>query len=421
MVSRRLEPHLRAAARRFRVVTLTGPRQSGKTTLCRSVFGDKPYASLEAPDTRAFARADPRGFLAQWPEGALLDEIQYAPELLSYVQERVDASPRRGQYVLTGSQQLGLLSAVSQSLAGRTAVLHLLPLGLDEVRRFRRKPSTLYATLLTGSYPEVHERRLPPAAWYASYVATYLERDVRAVVRVADLAAFQTFLRLVAGRAGQILNLSSLGADAGVSQPTARAWLSVLEAGFVVFRLPPLHRNLNKRLTKSPKLYFYDTGLCAWLLGVRREDDLAHHPLRGALFENFVVSEILKARVHQGLEPSLHFYREQSSREVDVVLDDGLHLALVEIKSGQTVPDDAFAALSAVERVVRDATVGAPPASIARALVYGGDRSFTRSEVRVVAWPDVPSESWGARAGPRRVHARPRATAHEPAARGTRR
>jgi predicted AAA+ superfamily ATPase len=386
MVERALAEPLRRAARQFRVVTLTGPRQSGKTTLCREVFAGLPYASLESPDIRAFALADPRAFLAQFPKGAILDEIQAAPSLLSYVQERVDVDRRRGQFVLTGSQQLALAASVSQSLAGRSAVLQLLPLGHEEVRAFPRPPRGLEATIVAGSYPEIHDRRVPSATWYASYVATYVERDVRTVINVGNLVTFQTFLRLVAGRAGQLLNLSSLGADAGVSQPTARAWLSVLEAGYLVFRLPPLHRNLGKRLTKSPKLYFYDTGLLAWLVGIRRPEDLTVHPLRGAIVENWVVSEIVKARVHRGLEPSLAFYRDQSGREVDLVLEEGARTVLVEVKSGKTIAADFFDGLEEVAAIV-----GSNPE---RVLVYGGDARQSRSNVTVLPWSEVAGHPW---------------------------
>jgi len=386
VVDRLLAEALRQRARQFRVVTLTGPRQSGKTTLCRAVFPELPYATLEPPDVRAFAESDPRGFLEQFPTGAVLDEVQRVPALLSYVQERVDERRRCGQFVLTGSQQLALASTVTQSLAGRSAVLHLLPLGLDELRGFRRAPRGLDATLAAGSYPEIHDRRIPSSAWYASYVATYLERDVRTLVNVGDLLAFQTFLRLVAGRAGQLVNLSSLGADAGISQPTARAWLSVLEASYLVFRLPPLHRNLGKRLTKSPKLYFHDTGLLVWLLGIRDPSDPAIHPLRGAIFENWVVSEVTKSRIHRGLTPGLSFYRDQSGREVDLVLEDGARTVLAEIKSGKTIASDFFAGLDAVAELLGP--------TVEKVLVHGGDTSQRRTAAHVLGWDAVAAFDW---------------------------
>ncbi len=269
MIDRDLAPRLLQAARRFPAVTLTGPRQSGKSTLCGAVFPNLAYANLEAPDVRAFAVADPRAFLAQYPDGAVVDEVQRAPDLPSYLQELIDSDPRPGRFILTGSRNLALLRTVSQSLAGRTAVLHLLPLANNEVRRFESHPATLEDALFTGGYPAILDRRIHPSDWLAGYVATYLERDARAVGNITDLEVFQRFVELCAGRTAQLLNYSSLAADCGVSQPTAKAWLNVLEASFLVFRLRPFHANLRKRLVKTPKLHFHDPGLACWLLGIR--------------------------------------------------------------------------------------------------------------------------------------------------------
>lgn len=395
MILRRLQPQLRAAASDFRAVTLTGPRQSGKSILCRSTFPEMPFASLEDPTVREFALRDPQAFLDQFPDGAILDEVQRAPDLLSYAQGRLDASNRRGQFVFTGSQHFGLLASVSQSLAGRTAVLNLLPLGLDEVRRFEPRPNGLFETIVAGSYPEIHDRRVPTESWYSSYVTTYVERDIRQVVRVGDLGAFQTFVRLVAGRAGQLLNLASLGADAGITQPTARSWLSVLETGFLVFRLPPLHRNLGKRLTKNQKVYFFDTGLLCWLLGIHAARDLTHHPLRGAIFENWVVSEVMKARVHEGKTPALYFYRDRTGREIDLVLDTGTRFDMVEIKSGKTIASDYFESLDAVGEIIANSrSTDAPHVPVGRIVVYGGDESQARTGTRVLSWQDVATHPW---------------------------
>jgi len=392
VIRRVLLDRVLAAARRFPVVTITGPRQSGKTTLARSAFPAKPYANLELPDVREFAASDPRGFLAQFPKGALLDEVQRVPDLLSYLQALVDEGLPNGAFVLTGSQHYGLLERVSQSLAGRTAVLYLLPLGLEEVRRFPSAPTDLFRVLHAGGYPRIYDRRLPAGEWLAAYTETYVERDVRQVLRLGDLGAFQTFLRLCAGRVGQLLNLSALGADGGVSHATARAWLSVLEAGFLVFRLPPFHRNLGKRLTKSPKLYFYDSGLLCYLLGIRRAEDLRLHPLRGPVFESWVVSEILKARVHRGLPPDLSFYRDHKGTEVDLVLETGIRLVAVEIKSGQTVASDAFASLEAFAHGAARARLA--PGRIESVLVYGGDEGQRRTNATVLPWSRIDAVDW---------------------------
>lgn len=392
MVDRLLSGPLLRLARRHPVVTVTGPRQSGKTTLCRLVFPRKPYVSLEPPDERDLARQDPRAFLARYPRGVVIDEVQRAPEILSYVQEVVDRDARPGQYILTGSQQLGLFEAVSQTLAGRTALLQLLPLNLSEIRRFPQSPADLWALVWTGGYPRIYDRRLPADEWLSSYAAMYVERDVRQMVNVGDLLVFQTFLRLCAGRVGQLVNLSALGADAGVTHMTARAWLSVLEASFIAFRLPPLHRSLTKRLVKTPKLYFYDTGLLCWALGIRSAAQLETHPLRGAIFECWVVAEIVKQHTHRGLVPRLSFFRDQKGHECDLVIEQGDRVVAVEIKSGQTVAPDVFAALSRVAEDLRAAPGGTVP--VVSVVVYAGSGSHARTAARQVSWRDVDSVGW---------------------------
>jgi predicted AAA+ superfamily ATPase len=398
MIRRTLHDLAALRARQYPVVVITGPRQSGKTTLCRMAFGDKPYASLETPDVREYAVTDPRGFLAEYPDGAVLDEVQRAPHLLSYIQGIVDERHENGLFILTGSQHFGLLDAVSQSLAGRSSMLHLLPLELEELRRFPSPPRDLVTTLFAGAYPRIHEQCLPPGEWLASYTETYVERDVRQVLRVGDLAAFQTFLRVCAGRIGQLVNLSALGADCGLSHNTARAWLSVLEAGYIAYRLPPLHRNLGKRLVKTPKLYFYDSGLLCYLIGIREPDQLRHHPLRGAIFESWVVAEILKARVHRGLPSDLFFFRDRTGTEVDLVLETGARPLAVEIKSGQTVAPDFFKSLASLADLLAAA---AEPAGVERVVVYGGESSQSRSGVEVLAWSDLDRMDWARAGGPK--------------------
>lgn len=391
MIRRTLAAKLGALARAFPIVTVTGPRQSGKTTLCRAAFRDKPYVSLEAPDVREYAQRDPRGLIADHAGGAVFDEVQRVPELLSYLQGEVDARPAAGRFILTGSANFALLQSVSQSLAGRTGLLQLLPLSLEEVRRFPVPPDQLFTLLWQGGYPALYDRQVPPGDWYAAYVGTYVERDVRQLLNVANLGAFQTFLRLCAGRSAQLLNASALGADAGITHNTARAWLTVLEASYLAFRLPPFHANLNKRLVKTPKLHFYDSGLLCWLLGITRPEQLREHPLRGAIFESWVIAEIVKARANRGLAPHLSFFRDRKGLEVDAVLDRGTELVAVETKSGQTVAADFFAALTTFAAALA-ARKRSP--RVTSLVVYGGAQRQRRSEAAVVPWSKLDEVDW---------------------------
>jgi len=381
LIERDMAYRLRAAARQWPAVTLTGPRQSGKTTLCRSLFAGRDYVSLEAADTRQFATDDPRGFLAALADGAVIDEVQRAPELLSYLQGMIDDDPRPGRWILTGSHHLTLSSSVSQSLAGRTALLTLLPLARNETVRFAKHPGTLDACMVTGGYPAILERGIEPAEWLSAYASTYIERDVRTVTNVGDLATFTRFVQLCAGRCGQLLNYTSLAADCGISQPTAKAWLSILEATYIVFRLPPYHANLRKRLVKMPKLHFYDTGLACWLLGIREPAQLSAHPLRGALFETWVTAEIAKHRANRGLPGGMFHYRERSGREVDVVLERPGSAMLIEAKASMTPGSHLLSTASAVrDRLADDDTAALPFA------VYGGDADQHRQTGDIISW-----------------------------------
>jgi predicted AAA+ superfamily ATPase len=375
VIPRQIAPVLRALARKVPVVTVFGPRQSGKTVLCRAAFPRKPYANLEAPDVRQFALEDPRGFLRRFPSGALLDEVQRAPELLSYIQAEVDERRAPGRYVLTGSQQWLLSERVSQSLAGRTALLRLLPFSLAEMRG-RYPAGSLDETLLRGFYPRIHDARLRPAQALADYVETYVQRDLRLLANVRDLSLFVKFLGLLAGRAGQLLNLSQLAGDAGVSHTTARQWLSLLEAGFIVHLLPPWFANLGKRLVKAPKLYFVDVGLACYLLGITAAAQLARHPLRGALVENLVVIEALKAFHNRGLAPRMHFYRDSNGNEVDLLLEHGAALYAVEVKAGATVAPDFVKGLAKFSGLMAGRLGGG-------AVVYGGESAQQRGAFQV--------------------------------------
>ncbi|MEA2564621.1 MAG: uncharacterized protein QOH06_6125 [Acidobacteriota bacterium] len=395
MIPRALETALHGVARQYPVVTLTGPRQSGKTTLVREAFPGHAYASLEEPDVREFALADPRGFLGQFADRVILDEVQRAPDLFSYIQSIVDRDDVPGRYILSGSQNFLLLRSIGQSLAGRSAVLHLLPLSLAELEG--RQPFPLEAlgkeipggsresspdfadVLFRGFYPRIHDKGLDPSTWHSGYYQTYIERDVREVLNVGDIEAFGRFVRLCAGRNGQLLNLSSLANDCGITHTTARRWISILEASFLVLLLRPYHANFGKRLIKSPKLYFIDTGLLCYLLRIQSPEDLRLHGSRGSIFESFVVADLLKNFLNRGREADLYFWRDSTGHEIDVVIDRGRERVAVEIKSAQTVAEDFFVGIDFWRKLVGD--LEAPSA-----LIYGGGRSFRRSGVAVQSW-----------------------------------
>ena len=367
----------------YPVVTVLGPRQSGKTTLCRMAFPDKPYVNLEQPDVREFAQQDPKAFLAQFPDGAVLDEIQNVPSLLSWIQVLTDADPRQGRFVLTGSHQLQVSAQVTQSLAGRTAVLDLLPLSLSELAKASGlstgEPSDANVLMLQGGYPRIHAQNMPPEVMLSDYFATYVERDVRQLINLRHLREFGQCVRLLAGRTGQLLNQTSLGNEVGVSSNTITQWLSILEASFLVFSLAPWSVNIGKRLVKSPKVYFYDVGLACWLLGIKTVEQLQHHPLRGALFENLVVLEVLKSLRNQGLRDPLYFFRDSNGLEIDLLLDHADGLQLVEIKASQTVSAPLFKNLRTVSTLLGDRVKS-------QHLIYGGDERQDRTGVQVVPY-----------------------------------
>lgn len=395
MVPRHLTKKLLDSAKNYPVVHLTGPRQSGKTTLVKKTFPTHQYVSLEDPDERDFALSDPRGFIGRFEhQGAILDEVQRVPELLSYLQTEIDRDDRPGRFILTGSQQLMLRSQVVQTLAGRAALLHLLPFSLKELMR-RRPPDPYYVTnpavhptapgrpletvLFTGLYPRIHDKGLDAHDWLANYYRTYVEKDVRQVLQVGDLEAYQRFVRVCAGRNGQLLNFSSLAADCGISHSTARQWVSTLEASFLVTLIRPHFRNFSKRLIKSPKLYFLDTGLLCYLLHINDSKSLLTHPYRGAIFEAFIISEIIKAFLNKGVDPPVFFWRDRTGHEVDLLMERGEELLPVEIKSGRTVVADSFKGLKFWLSLR-----GNPQEK--GALVYGGDKGFIRNGINVRPW-----------------------------------
>lgn len=375
MINRTIESDFKNLASQYSVVTITGPRQSGKTTLCKKAFPGKAYVNLENIDTRQFAAEDPRGFLKNYPEGAILDEIQRAPDLLSYIQVLVDESPQKGLFILTGSNNFEISSNISQSLSGRTALLKLLPLSIEELSE-RYDVSSTDKLLLTGFYPRIYDEGLNPTTVLGDYFETYIERDLRNLINLKELVLFQRFVKLCAGRVGQLLNLSSMANDAGISHTTARSWLTLLEASYIVFTLQPYFANISKRLVKAPKLYFYDVGLASYLIGLEKELHVSRDPLRGNLFENMVVIEALKYLLNRGKRNNLNFYRDNTGNEVDLIIKDGPDLFPVEIKAGETITRDYFKGLKSFQKTFKDnKTWGG--------LIYGGGEAQERSEALI--------------------------------------
>ncbi len=383
MIPRHAAPRILRLLDGFPIVTVTGPRQSGKTTLVRELLPHKPYVSLESPAQREFARSQPADFLRQFPAGAVIDEAQNAPELFSEMQGVVDASGQMGLFVLTGSHNLSLLSGVTQSLAGRTALVELLPLSIAELRGAGLLDANYASHLVKGFFPAIYARSLEPFEWLHAYLVTYAERDARQLAAIQDLSAFQRFLKLTAARTGQLLNMQSLASDAGVSDKTAKHWLSILETCYLVHFVHPHFANFGKRLTKSPKLYMTDSGLAAALMGIQNEAQMQNHPLRGALFETMVVNEFRKNRCNTGVRDPLYFWRDNIGTEVDLILERGNEIAAVEIKSGISVASDAFGNLKKWQKY---ATERGSFSAIYPGLVYGGDTRFTREGVDVLPW-----------------------------------
>jgi predicted AAA+ superfamily ATPase len=381
MITRDITQELVRSAAEYPVVTILGPRQSGKTTLTRMTFPDRPYFSLEDPDVRMAAEADPRGFLAQMEGGGVLDEVQRLPVLLSYIQGMVDKTRKRGRFILTGSHQPLLHEAISQSLAGRTAMLALWPFSLHEIRGYD-PPRDPFDLIRRGFFPRLHEEGLEPRRFFNGYLQTYVERDVRALIQLRDLSLFQKFLTLLAGRVGQVVNLASLGNDLGASATTIRSWLSVLKASYVVFELPPFFENVQKRVIKSPKIYFTDVGLAAFLLGIHTAEQASRDPLRGNLYENLVIADIMKSALNRGIRPELYFFRDSHGNEIDLLVREKGRLTPVEIKSAATFSTDF------VKRIEWFQTLGLKRV-LPGAVLYNGERPFDVRGVRILNPLDV--------------------------------
>lgn len=393
MISRHIADQLLEAATQYPVVAVTGPRQSGKTTLCKELFKEYKYVNLEKPDIREFAKADPNGFLNHYAGPVIFDEVQRTPELFSYIMPLVDEHQKMGEYVLSGSQNFHLQDAISQSLAGRCATMKFLPLSFREihgvnnhdifslsVEKTETTEGNAFEQIFQGGYPPLYDRQIKPTGWYAQYTQSYLERDVRNLVNIGDLDTFERFLRLAAGRSGQLLNYDSLAMDAGVSPTTAKRWISILAASYIVFLLRPHSRNFNKRLIKTPKLYFYDTGLLCYLLNIRSVKNLYLHSQRGHIFETYIISELVKSSYNQGIEPPFYFWRDSQGHEVDLLIEDGETLYPIEIKSGQTVSGSMFEGLEYWQQLN-----GGDDGM----LIYGGNESYKRNGFHVRGWASI--------------------------------
>lgn len=384
MITRTITQQVLAAAKVYPFVALVGPRQSGKTTLAKALFPSYTYVSLENLDQRTYAQQDPRGFLAAYPYHCIFDEIQKAPTLFSYLQEIGDQKGM-GRYILTGSQNFLLHKHISQSLSGRIALLSIYPFSMEELSSaglgFERPEEYMF----TGMYPPIYDRSVPPTSWYPNYIQTYIERDIRDLMQITQLSTFQVFVKLCAGRVGQILNLSSLARDCGITHNTARAWLSLLETAYIVYLLRPYYRNFNKRLVKMPKLYFYDSGLACSLLGIQSADQLNSHYLRGELFENFAISEYLKHKANTQSNVEFFFWRDQAGHEIDLLVEQGLSISAIEFKAGKTIADDYTKNLAYLQTLFAN-----DKASLKPQVIYAGDFAQTRSNIPIRSWKDLP-------------------------------
>lgn len=382
MVDRILSDKIKQMSGLFPSVTLTGPRQSGKSTLLRNLFPDYRYVSLEDLDMRMFATEDPRGFLSTYDNHVILDEAQRVPSLFSYLQTHMDSKGETGMYMIAGSQNFSLMDAIDQSLAGRTAILRLLPFSREELHLSGMLPPTIDSEIFTGSYPRIFDKGIMPQDYYPSYIQTYVQRDVRQISNIVDLNRFVRVVRLLAGRIGQMLNVSSLATESGVSASAVESWISVLEASYICYRLEPNYNNYNKRIVKTPKIYFYDTGLACNLLGITSESQVATHYLRGGLYENLVINEFLKSSYNRGENPDITFWRDSSGLEVDLVQTRGGDMYGYEIKSGSTFNKDFFRGLQ------KWAVLSSTPADRLN-VIYNGETPLKTSSGRVIPFPST--------------------------------
>lgn len=382
MIKREIEKEIKRLSKKFPVISITGPRQSGKTTVTRLCFPKHMYLNLELPELQDLAFNDPRAFLNQGKGNFIIDEAQYAPALFSYIQSWSDENKKMGQFVISGSQHFLMFEKISQSLAGRTAVTHLLPFSIGELKNNNVLPLSYERLILKGFYPPVYDRKIKPSDFYPSYISTYVQRDVRQITGVHNLLIFQKFLSLCAGRTGQVLNYVALGTDAGIDQKTAMAWLSILETSFIIYRVPAYHNNFNKRIIKAPKLYFHDVGLAAHLLGIQNEKQLNSHFHKGALFENMIISDIVRTQFNKSILAPVYYWRDSAGHEIDCIIDEGGKLKAIEIKSGTTIRDNFFDNLRYFKKT-------AGPSQVSSCLIYGGNLNSRRNDGAVIGWKNI--------------------------------
>lgn len=386
MIQRNIEKELLTLAKEFPIIVINGPRQSGKTTLSKMVFPNHDYVSLEEPEFRMLAEDDPNGFFKRFNGNIIIDEAQNVPELFSHLQGLADSTDHMGKYILTGSQNYLVLEQISQSLAGRVGIATLLPFSYDEIENhFTERFEEVNAYILKGSYPPIYDRNIRPYSFYSTYLETYVERDLRRVFNISDLSRFRKMLSLLAGRVGQLLNKHELAVETGVSHVTMENWISMLEASYIVYRLQPWFKNFNKRVVKQPKIYFYDTGLAAYLLGLRDKDSLLLHFARGNLFENMVISEFIKANLNQNSGFSFYFWRNNHKKEIDLVIDAGIRVKALEIKSSQTFRKeftDTLMYWSDLSGITAENL----------SLIYGGNNEFTYKAIKIRNWRNISKE-----------------------------
>lgn len=379
MINREILKKFREYVQYYQIISLTGPRQSGKSTFIQHAVKKLPYINLESPDERRFAITDPKHFLQRFPKGAILDEVQYVPELFSYIQVLTDAD-KSLKFYLTGSQNFLMQEKISQSLAGRVGLLTLLPFSYSELKKAKKENSDLQIQQFTGFYPRIYDRGIPPREFYRNYVNTYLQRDVQGLIRNENMESFNRFIGLVAGRAGQVLNYQSLANDTGLSVSSVQTWIRILERSYIIFLLPSYHNNFRKRIVKSPKLYFFDSGLLCYLLNIEKPGQLATHFAKGAIFENYAISEIFKQRVHKGLSPNLYFWKDNHNNEIDCILETGEGSIAFEVKSSTTFSSSFFENIRYWEKIT---------SSKNSSVIYGGDKSFKTVSGKAIAWNEI--------------------------------